>query len=928
MIIRASLKAIIMEKELAKAYDHHVLEEEIYKFWESNGFFQPEKQIELGLVDRQKSPRFCITIPLPNVTGILHLGHAVTISIEDLMTRYERMNQKEALFIPGTDHAGIATQNVVERELLKQGIKRKDLGREKFVEKVWEWKDIYQARITNQSKRMGMSSDWNREHFTLDPGYVKAVREAFYRLYTKSLIYRGEYMINWCPRCESAISDLEAESEEKASHLWYIRYPIVNKDWKKPVHEWGSGKWAEGASNYIVVATTRPETLLGDTAVAIAANHKKYSNFITKKAILPVNAREIPIIVDNYVDPEFGTGALKITPGHDPNDFEIGKRHNLEVITVLDETVTMLPEHSGPYAGMDRFECREEIVKDLEKEGLLVKIEPYLHQEPHCQRCHTLVEPRVSIQWFVKTKPLAEAAMNKVRMKETTIIPKREEKRFFQWMENIHDWCISRQLWWGHRIPIWYCTDCSEEICPPPDANDPQKCPKCSSINLTQEEDVLDTWFSSGLWPYATLGWPNIESADYQRFYPTSTRETGYDILFFWVAREMMLGIELTGKVPYETVYLHGLIRDERGRKISKSMEDVGIFDPLKIIDEHGADSLRYVLISNSIPGIDTSLDPRQLDSAHHFLNKIWQSTRFVLSNIKKTDSLPSLDEIQQETLQYPDRWILSRLNFLVKTVTEHMDNFNYLKASREIKNFYWSEFCDWYIEMSKIRLYGEEDSDKIIPKVILLHVLDNSLKLLHPIVPFVTEKLWQNIHNNNKEYPALIVATWPDWDEKLIDKELEEDFQFIIDFIHEIRRIRAAFNVGLKQKIPLQIKTDKNIVKFEKTKKEIITLAKIDPEKITVSPDLEQPKRAARVVIHGITAYIPLEEVIDLGKEKRKVENQLNNVEKRIKQMLAKLRGPFSQRAPADIVEREKEKLTELNSKRSQLEEQIEILT
>lgn len=917
---------ITMNEELGNSYSHRGLEEEIYEWWDKEGYFRPEKQLELGLINR-KSPRFCITIPLPNVTGILHLGHAVTISLEDLMTRYERMKQKEALFIPGTDHAGIATQNVVERELLKQGIKRKDLGREQFVEKVWEWKDKYHTRITEQSKRMGMSSDWTRERFTLDPICTRAVREAFYRLYTKGLIYRGEYMINWCPRCESAISDLETESEEKASRLWYIKYPIIWEEWKKPNYEWGSGKWAEGASKFIVVATTRPETLLGDTAVAIAANHKEYAKFVNSHATLPVNAREIPIIVDEYVDPEFGTGALKITPGHDPNDFEIGQRHNLEVITVLDERVHLLPDHSGPYAGMTREEGRDAIVKDLEKEGLLVKTEPYLHQEPHCQRCHTVIEPRVSVQWFVKTKPLAEAAMERVRQKETIIIPKREEKRFFQWMENIHDWCISRQLWWGHRIPIWYCDDCSEEICPQPDVNELDKCPKCGSGTLTREEDVLDTWFSSGLWPFSTLGWPDTDSPDYKRFFPNDTRETGYDILFFWVAREMMLGVELTGEVPYKIVYLHGLIRDERGRKISKSMEDVDNYDPLHIISEHGADSLRYVLISNSIPGLDTNLDPRQLDAAHHFLNKIWQSTRFVLSNIHENEELPSIDEIKTEELRIPDKWILSRLNHLIKTVSESMEKYDYLKASREIKNFYWNEFCDWYIEISKIRLYAEEKKDKIIPKAILLHILDISYKLLHPIAPFVTEKLWQNLPNSIKSEPALIVAKWPDYDETFIDEKLEEEFQFTTDLIHEIRRIRAVFNVGLTKKIPLQIKIDEKIALFENTKEEIVILAKINPKKLIVSSKLEQPKRAARVVIHGITAYIPLEEIINLEEEREKVRKKLNNIKTKTKQLDAKLSGPFSQKAPVEIVNKEKENLSELNSKRAQLEEQLEIL-
>jgi valyl-tRNA synthetase len=913
-----------MKEELALSYNHHTLEEDIYIWWEKEGYFRPEKQIELGLVDKTKVPnKFCITIPLPNVTGQLHLGHAITISLEDLMTRYERMKQRETLFIPGTDHAGIATQAVVERELLKQGIKRKKIGREKFIEKIWEWKDRYHARITEQSKRMGMSSDWSRERFTLDEVCTRAVREAFYRLYQKGLIYRGEYMVNWCPGCESAISDLETDSEERPSHLWYIKYPIITPDWRKPTHDWGTGKWAEGAKEFITVATTRPETLLGDTAVATTQKHAK-----GMKAVLPVNSREIKIIGDDYVDPEFGTGALKITPGHDPNDFEIGKKHDLEIITVLDEYVHLVPEYSGPYAGMDRFEGREAIVEGLEKEGLLEKIEPYLHTEPHCQRCHTLIEPRVSIQWFVKTKPLAETAMEKVRQKETIIIPYREERRFFHWMENIHDWCISRQLWWGHRIPIWYCDECSEEICPPPDVDNVESCSKCGSKKLTQEEDVLDTWFSSGLWPFSTLGWPDIKNPDYKKFYPTSTRETGYDILFFWVAREMMLGIELTGEVPYKTVYLHGLIRNEKGRKISKSMENIDQYDPLNIIEEQGADSLRYVLISNSIPGMDTNLDPRQIDSAHHFLNKIWQSTRFVLGNIKEEDNLPPIDDLKVDELQYADRWILSRLNLLVNKVTESMDNYDYLKASRDIKSFYWNEFCDWYIEISKIKLYGDSEKAAIIPKVILLHVLDTSFKLLHPFVPFITEKLWQNLPENSRKEPALIVSKWPDSFTKFIDEELEEEFQFTIDFIHEIRRIRSIYNVGLGKKVPLHIKKGEKTSIIEKTKDELITLAKIDPEKILFSSDIHKPKRAARVVIQEITAYIPLEKLIDVEKEYNRVKNQLKKLDMNIKQVSIKLEGPFAKRAPIELVEKEKMKLKELNTKKAQIEEQLEILT
>lgn len=915
-----------MTKELAQSYEHTKLEEEIYQFWEKNGFFRPEKQIELGLVDKDHSESFCITIPLPNVTGQLHLGHALTISLEDLMTRFERMNYNLTLFTPGTDHAGIATQNVVERELLKQGIKRKEIGREKFIEKVWEWKEKYHARITEQSKRMGMSSDWSRERFTLDEVCTKAVREAFYRLYKKGLIYRGEYMVNWCPRCESAISDLESIPEEKPSNLWYIKYPISDKKWKKPSHKWGSGNWAKGASKFIVVATTRPETLLGDTAVAITPEHKEYKSFIGKKAVLPVNGRKIPIIADDYVDPEFGTGALKITPGHDPNDFELGKKHNLEFINILDEKAFLLPEHSGKYAGMEREEARDAIVEDLQKEGLLLQIEEYTHSEPHCQRCKTIIEPRISIQWFVKTEPLAEAAMKEVREGRVTILPEREEKRFFQWMENIHDWCISRQLWWGHQIPIWYCEDCSEEICPLPNVNEVSECPKCSSKNVTQEEDVLDTWFSSGLWPFSTNKWPDTDHPDFKQFYPTTTRETGYDILFFWVARELMLGIELTGEAPYKNVYLHGIIRDEKGRKISKSMEDVEQYDPLHIISEHGADSLRFLLISNSLPGTDFNLDPRQLDAAHRFCNKIWQSTRFLLGNFEDKEKLIPITELNTNNLTYSDRWILSRLHSLIESVTNSYQNFDYLSASRDIKNFYWNEFCDWYIEISKIRVYSSDEKDRLIPKTILLHVLKSSLKLLHPIIPFMTEKLWQYLPEKQKNEKALIIAKWPEIYNQLINKEIEEGFQFSIDLIKELRRIRAEFGIPLSKQIPLKINPGSYSKVFEDTKSEIITLAKIDENELEISAKLSRPKRAARIVLSGIEGYIPLENLIDLKKEVNKIQIKLNKIIKNIGALKRKLDSPFAQRAPKEIVDKEKENLADLENKKKQLEEQLEI--
>ncbi|MFX1253845.1 MAG: valine--tRNA ligase [Promethearchaeota archaeon] len=916
-----------MKQEIAQAYNPTAFEQEIYAWWEKKGYFRPEKMIELELITK-KDPKYCISIPLPNVTGILHLGHAITISIEDMMTRYNRMLQKETLFIPGTDHAGIATQNVVERELLKKGIKRKELGKDKFLKEVWAWKDYYHTRITEQSKRMGMSSDWSRERFTLDEQCSRAVREAFYRLYQKGLIYRGEYLVNWCPgRCESAISNLETIPKERQSKLWYIRYPIVTNSWQQPVHEWGSGKWAEGATEFITVATTRPETLLGDTAVATTKQHKEYAQFIGKKVILPVNGRAIPVIADEHVDPEFGTGALKITPGHDPNDFEIAQRHNLEIITVLDEKAIMITENSGKYIGMDRFECREAIVEDLEKEGLLEKIEPYVHSEPYCQRCDALIEPRVSLQWFVKTKPLAKAAIERVKKGETVIIPEREEKRFYDWMENIHDWCISRQLWWGHQIPIWYCDECKKEICPLPDVEEVSECPECKSTKIYRDPDVLDTWFSSGLWPFETLGWPNVDHPDYNRFYPTDTRETGYDILFFWVCRELMFGVELTGKVPYSTVYLHGIIRDEKGLKISKSMENIAEYDPLKIISKHGTDSLRYTLISNTIAGMDINLDPRQLEAAHRFGNKIWQSTRFILGNLKEEEEFPRFSKELIPKLNYADKWILSRLNQVVKAITNFMENHDYLNASRELKNFFWNEFCDWYIEITKIRFYDEQVLDKTTPKVLLLHILETCLRLLHPIMPFITEKLWQSLPNSCKEGPALIVAKWPQPEEGFIDDEVEHRFSITIDFIREVRRVRQDFNVNVTAKIPLQIETHEQEEIFEQTKDEIITLAKIDPTQLVISSKIDPSKRAARIVVEKITAYMPLEGLIDIEAEKQQISNRLGKLEKEIKQLNAKLNGPFSERAPPQIVQKEKDKLEALTFKQSQLKDQLTVL-
>ncbi len=915
-----------MENNLAKTYDHNNIETKIYEWWEKNDYFRPEKQRELGLVN-DASERYCITLPLPNVTGILHLGHAITIATEDLMARFERMKQKETVYIPGTDHAGIATQAVVERELLKEGIRRQDLGREKFVQKVWEWKEIYHSRITEQAKRLGISCDWQREFFTLDPQLTRAVREAFYRLYQKELIYRGEYMVNWCPRCESAISDLEAEPKDLEGQFWYIKYPVLTDQWTGPQGEWGSGNWAKGADRFIIVATTRPETLLGDSAIATHNAHPEYGDLVGQKTILPAVGRELTIIADQHVDPEFGTGAVKITPAHDPDDFEVGHRHHLEFINIFDETAHVLSGFNDKYTGMDRFECRDAIVADLEKEGLLLKTEPITHAVGHCQRCHTIIEPRISLQWFVKTKTLADAALAKVKQGETTILPEREENRFYHWMTNIRDWCISRQLWWGHQIPIWYCRACEKQICPKPDVNSVETCPHCGSSDVYQDPDVLDTWFSSALWTFATLGWPDTKHSDFQRFFRTDMRETGYDILFFWVAREMMMGVELTGEAPYKHVYLHGIIRDEHGQKVSKSMENIADYDPLNMIRDYGADSLRYVLLANSVAGMDMNLNPHALDPAHRFCNKIWQASRYVLLNIAGGEPIPAFKDLSKSDLKFPDKWILSRLNRTVQNVTNWLNTFDYLQAAREVKNFFWNDFCDWYIEISKIRIYSEENRD-LVPKTILLHVLQTCYRLIHPFMPFISEELWQALPSNFKPTDAIIIAPWPQVDESYLDMKIEENYRVIFDVIREVRRIKHDFSIPLSNAVQLMVDLNESPDYFKNTKATLLALGGVDGTQLLIGHDIEPPAQAARFVIHGITGYIPLQGVIDLAQEILKLQKELEKITKEIQKREKKLNSPFAARAPPELVNEEKEKLKKAEHKKTELEEQIRLLS
>jgi valyl-tRNA synthetase len=911
------------KREMNKTYDPISTETRLYAWWESQGYFRPETLVERGLADAEGAA-WCITMPPPNVTGALHLGHAMTAAVEDLMTRYYRMKGFEALFLPGSDHAGIATQNVVERELAKQGQSRHELGREKFVEKVWEWKEVYLTRITEQHKRLGISCDWTRDRFTLDDGLSHAVRTAFVRLYNKGLIYRGAYLVNWCPRCESAISDLEAIPEDHDAHLWTIRYPIIDDEWQGPGHAWGSGRWAEGATEFIEMATTRPETILGDTAVATHEEHERHGTLIGRTAVLPAIERQIPIIADELVDPAFGTGAVKVTPAHDPNDYEMGLRHRLEAPTVLTDTAVM-NELAGPYAGMDRYECREAIVRDFEQEGLLLKIEPYQHAVAHCQRCDTVIEPRISTQWFLNVKPLADAAIEAVQDGETTIIPEREERRFFQWMESIRPWCISRQLWWGHRIPVWYCDDCGEQTCT---MEDPAQCAACGSPKIHRDADVLDTWFSSGLWPFSTLGWPE-ETPDMRRYYPTDMRETGYDILFFWVAREMMLGIEMTGRSPYRTVYLHGLVRNERGRKISKSMENIDEYDPMHIIDQIGADALRYTLLTSSAAGNDMNLDPRRLEGARNFGNKIWNAARFVVANLDgATTDGPFTD------LSLPDRWIVSRLNHLIAEVTNLFDSYQYGEAGRRINDFLWSEFCDWYIEACKIRLYGDDPAARATAQYTLVSVLDRALRLLHPYMPFVTEEIWQHL---KAAWPggqlwgeSLMISRWPHAEGAHLDEESEADMELLMDLIRQIRNARAEFDVTPGKKIPAIVVGGSKLGMLKAQDRLLTFLGKVDADQLTLKRSLEEkPKQAVALVApEGVEAYLPLAGLVDLEQEMARLNKSLaaaNHEIQRAEEMLAN--KSFTSKAPAHVVQQQRDRLAAARERYLRLQTRLEAL-
>ncbi|MCJ7618713.1 MAG: valine--tRNA ligase [Anaerolineae bacterium] len=869
-------------KEMSRTYDPQDAEERLYEFWEKKGYFTPE-------IDWDRQP-FTIVIPPPNITGELHHGHAMFIAFEDLMIRYHRMLGEPTLWLPGSDHAGISTQNVVEKELAKEGLTRHDVGREKFEELLWEWREEYGGIITNQLRRLGASCDWTRERFTLDEGLSRAVREAFVNLHRKGLIYRGEYIINWCPRCQTALSDLETPHEDEGSHLWYVRYPLE-----------------EGG--YIEVATTRPETILGDTAVAVNPYDNRYRDMVGKIAILPVLGRRIPIIADEAVDPAFGTGAVKVTPGHDPTDYEIGQRHGLEMINIMNLDAT-LNDEAGPYRGMDRYEAREKLVEDLREQGLLVKIEPHLHAPGRCQRCQTMVEPLVSEQWFVKIKPLAEPAIEAVRDGRIRIIPDRFTKVYYNWMENIRDWCISRQLWWGHRIPVWYCDDCLGQTVA---TVDPTECEHCGGQDIRQDPDVLDTWFSSGLWPFSTLGWPG-DTDDLRYFYPTSVMETGYDILFFWVARMIMLGMEHMGDVPFREIYLHGLMRDEDGVKMSKSKGNVA--NPLDVVAQYGADALRFTIITGSSPGEDMKLYAEKLESSRNFANKLWQMARFITANLPEGYELPSGGPEAWPRLRLEDRWILSRHNRVISEVTRLLDSYQFGEAGRQIYEFLWSEFADWFIEASKVRLYGEDEEDRATARQVLVYVFERALRLLHPFMPFVTEEMWQHLPHQGE---SLMIAPWPD--PGPVDEEAESVQGEIWQHVRDVRNRRA------EERWPVEVKPASYTVAgdlydaLDSQKDVFAWLARAEPRKISSQ---REPVPAGSTVVTGQLSTTLVVEV-DVGKERERLGQELSNLEGEIarsEQLLAN--EGFVSKAPGEVVCRERDKLARYQKEREKLKEEL----
>ena len=867
-----------MAKELPKVYDPKEVESRIYAEWESHGCFR-------GKRDPEKKP-FTIVMPPPNVTGQLHMGHAMDATMQDILTRFKRMQGYAALWVPGTDHAGIATQIKVEEELrVKEGLTRYDLGREKFLERVWAWKEKFGNRIVEQQKKLGASCDWERARFTMDEGCSKAVREVFVSLFEKGLIYKGSRIINWCPHCVTALSDAEVEYQDKPGHLWHMRYPLTD----------GSG--------YLVVATTRPETMMGDTGVAVNPNDERYRDLVGKTVTLPIMNREIPIVADDYVEMDFGTGCVKMTPAHDPNDFEVGLRHNLEVIRVLDDN-GVVNANGGPYEGLDRDECRKRVVEDLEQMGLMEKIEDYSHNVGTCYRCHNVVEPIISAQWFVKMEPLAREAMRVVKDGEVKFVPERFSKTYLNWMENVHDWCISRQLWWGHQIPVWYCADCGKMTCT---REDPDACQHCGSKNITRDPDVLDTWFSSALWPFSTLGWPDkTEDLDY--FYPTDVLVTGYDIIFFWVARMIFSGCEQTKKPPFHTVLIHGLVRDAQGRKMSKSLGN-GI-DPLEMIDQFGCDALRFNLITGNSPGNDMRFYTERCEAMRNFSNKIWNASRFLLMNL-------TIDQCAlPEQLELEDKWILSKLNDVIRDVTANMESYELGVAAQKLYDFIWDNFCDWYIELTKARLNGEDEAAKVQAQQVLCYVLTQILKLLHPFMPFITEEIWQALPH---EGDYLMLQDWPVYDEKFCFADEERAMELVMDAIKAIRARRSEMNVPPSKKAELTVVTEEQAV-FTTGIPFLKRLANASEVTVTANAPADV-NGLVSVVTSAAKLYIPLAELVDLDAERARLAKEIEKAEKYLAGIEKKLSNEkFVSKAPEAVVQRERDNMEKTRALIAQL--------
>lgn len=872
-----------MSKELAKQYNPAEVEDRTYKFWCDNKYFHAE-------VDKTKKP-YTIVIPPPNITGQLHMGHALDNTLQDILIRWRRMQGYDALWLPGTDHASIATEAKIVEAMRKEGVTKEEIGRDEFLKRAWAWKDQYGSRIIEQLKKMGSSCDWDRERFTMDEGCSKAVKEVFVNLYNKGLIYQGKRMVNWCPHCRTTISDAEVEYEDQAGHFWHLRYPF--KD--------GSG--------YVELATTRPETMLGDTAVAVNPNDERYKDIVGKTLILPIVHREIPVVADEYVDIEFGTGVVKITPAHDPNDYEVGLRHNLEIIDVMTDD-GHIAEGWGKYSGMDRYECRKEIVKDLEAEGALIKIEDYSHNVGTCYRCHSTIEPRLSKQWFVKMEPLAKPAIDVVKNGEVKFVPERFSKIYYHWMENIKDWCISRQLWWGHRIPAYYCQDCGEVIV---SKEDVKKCPKCGGNHIEQDPDTLDTWFSSALWPFSTLGWPD-KTPELEYFYPTNTLVTGYDIIFFWVARMIFSAVEHTGKVPFDTVLIHGLVRDAQGRKMSKSLGN-GI-DPLEVIDEYGADALRFTLATGNSPGNDMRFSDDKVKASRNFANKLWNAARFVLMYLGddyKFEGLP-------KELALEDKWIISKVNTLAKDVTANLEKFELGVAIQKLYDFIWDVFCDWYIEISKIRLQSGEGADTA--KAVLVYVLTDILKLLHPFMPFITEEIYQAIPHDTE---SIMISKWVEYDDALNFAAEEEQVEKIMSAVRAIRNRRAEMNIPPSRKAAVFVETQ-DADTFNYGAEFIKRLAYAGD--ITVAASFENLGNVVTIITESAKIYIPMGELVDFEAERKRLEKDLAAAQDKLDFINKKLSNPgFVNKAPENVVNKNREDAAKLEEKISGIKASLDSL-